>query len=143
MKFDFNELNFETLDANMNVSLDITINPNGVTFSKRVVEQLRYPAQILCQFDAKNKVLAIRMCRADEQRAFKFSKPKEEQKTTVTITNKNLVDPIRKVMQGAWAPGKRYRVTGFWVADAKTICFDLTEAELVDSRTRSKDSDNE
>ena len=94
MKFDFSSLNFETLDANVNAYPDIFINQNGVTFTKKVVEDMGYPAYILCQLDAKNRVFAIRMCKSNEPRGFKFSKPKGEQKTTVSISNKNLVEPI-------------------------------------------------
>ena len=44
-------------------------------------------------------VFAVRMCKSSEQRGYKFSKPKGEQKATVSITNKNLVDPIRAAME--------------------------------------------
>lgn len=129
MKFDFDSLNFETLDANTNSSLDIFFNQNCLTFSRRVVEELGFPAQILCQLDAKNRVFAIRACRKDEARAFKFSKPKEEQKSTISLSNKNLLDPLRKCTADIWEKGLRYKVTGFWVAEAKTMCFDLNEGE--------------
>lgn len=129
MKFDFNALNFETLDANAGASPDIFFNQNGLTFSRRVTEDLGYPAQILCQLDAKNRVFAIRACRKDESRAFKFSKPKEEQKSTICLTGKNLLEPLRKCTADIWQKGVRYKVTGFWVADAKTMCFDLNEGE--------------
>ena len=58
MKFDFNALNFEILDANTNAYPDIFINQNGVTFTKKVLDDLNYPAFVLCQLDAKNKVFA-------------------------------------------------------------------------------------
>ena len=64
MKFDFNALNFEILDANTNAYPDIFINQNGVTFTKKVLDDLNYPAFILCQLDAKNKVFAVRMCKS-------------------------------------------------------------------------------
>ena len=38
MKFDFNALNFEILDANTNAYPDIFINQNGVTFTKKVLD---------------------------------------------------------------------------------------------------------
>lgn len=113
MKFDFSSLNFETLDANVNAYPDIFIDQNGVTFTKKVVEDMGYPAYILCQLDAKNRVFAIRMCKSNEPRGFQFSKPKGEQKTTVSISNKNLVEPIRSAMKGVWEQDKRYRVRGF------------------------------
>ena len=40
MKFDFNALNFEILDANTNAYPDIFINQNGVTFTKKVLDDL-------------------------------------------------------------------------------------------------------
>lgn len=127
MKIDFNSLNFETLDANTNATPDIFFNQNCLTFSRRVVEDLGYPAHILCMLDAKNRVFAVRACRKDESRAFKFSKPKEEQKSTIALSCKNLLDPLRKCMADSWEKGVRYKVTGFWVAEAKTMCFDLNE----------------
>jgi len=143
MKFDFSALNFETLDANVNAYPDIFINQNGVTFTKKVVEDLGYPAYVLCQLDAKNRVFAVRMCKSNEPRGFKFSKPKGEQKTTVSITNKNLVEPIRSAMGKEWERDKRYRVRGFWVADAKTMCFDLSEGVQEDFRTSGADGETE
>jgi len=137
MKFDFNALNFETLDANTGSSPDIFFNQNGLTFSRRVVEELGYPAQILCQLDAKNRVFAIRACRKDESRAFKFSKAKEEQKSTICISNRNLLDPLRKCTADIWKKGQRYKVTGFWVADAKVMCFDLSEGEPMSYRVNA------
>ena len=40
-----------------------------------------------------------------------------------------------------WVPGKRYRVRGFWVADAKTMCFDLNEGVQEDFRQNPENSD--
>ena len=37
---------------------------------------------------AMGKVFAIRMCKSNEPKGFKFSKPKGEQKGVVTIANK-------------------------------------------------------
>ena len=77
--------------------------------------------------DAKAKVFAIRFCKINESKGFKFSEPRSEQKGVVTIFNKNLLNPLRAVTGEDWIPGKRYKVRGFWVADAKTMCFDLNE----------------
>ena len=143
MAIDFSALTFETLDANVNAHPDIFVNQSGVTFTKKVVEELNYPAFVLCQLDTKNKVFAIRMCKSNEPRGFKFSKPRAEQKTTVSINNKNLIEPLRELMKEAWESDKRYRVRGFWVADAKTMCFDLSEAAQEDFRASGSDEDND
>ena len=70
-------------------------------------------------------------------------KPKGEQKGVVTISNKNLLDPLRAVTGEDWIPGKRYKVRGFWVADAKTMCFDLNEGVQEDFRPVTPSNDAE
>ena len=42
-----------------------------------------------------------------------------------------------------WIPGKRYKVRGFWVADAKTMCFDLNEGVQEDFRPVTPSNDAE
>ena len=44
MNFDFSALNFETIDSNINAYPDMFLNQNGVTFTKKVLEDLGYPA---------------------------------------------------------------------------------------------------
>lgn len=53
MNFDFSALNFETIDSNINAYPDMFLNQNGVTFTKKVLEDLGYPAFVLCLLDAK------------------------------------------------------------------------------------------
>ena len=48
MNFDFSSLNFETIDSNINAYPDMYLNQSGVTFSKKVLEDLGYPAYVLC-----------------------------------------------------------------------------------------------
>ena len=129
MNFDFSALNFETIDSNINAYPDMFLNQNGVTFTKKVLEDLGYPA--------------FRSCKSNEPKGFKFSKPRGEQKGVVTISNKNLLDPLRAVTGEDWIPGKRYKVRGFWVADAKTMCFDLNEGVQEDFRPVTPSNDAE
>ena len=62
MKFDFSALNFETIDANVNATPDMFVNTNGLTFTRRVLEEMGYPQNVVCQIDVKNRVFAIRGC---------------------------------------------------------------------------------
>ena len=41
-------------------------------------------------------------------------------------------------MKDSWKDGKRYRVRGHWMAEAKTMCFDLMEAVQEDYRNASE-----
>ena len=86
MNFDFSALNFETIDSNINAYPDMFLNQNGVTFTKKVLEDLSYPAYVLCLLDAKARVFAIRSCKSNEPKGFKFSKPRGEQKRKANST---------------------------------------------------------
>ncbi len=46
-------------------------------------------------------------------------------------------------MAGKWKENKRYRVTGFWVADAKTMCFVLDEGVQENFRVTDREDDAE
>lgn len=80
MNFDFSALNFETIDSNINAYPDMFLNQNGVTFTKKVLEDLSYPAYVLCLLDAKARVFAIRSCKSNEPKGFKFSKREANRK---------------------------------------------------------------
>ena len=49
MNFDFSSLNFETIDSSINAYPDMYLNQSGVTFSKKVLEDMGYPAPTGCQ----------------------------------------------------------------------------------------------
>ena len=68
MNFDFSALNFETIDSNINAYPDMFLNQNGVTFTKKVLEVLGYPAYVLCLLDAKAGYLRSVPARATNRR---------------------------------------------------------------------------
>lgn len=59
----------------------------------------------------------------------------------MTICSINLLESLRAATGEDWAPGKRYRVRGFWVADAKTMCFNLNEGVQEDFRPNPTNND--
>ncbi|OQB12478.1 MAG: hypothetical protein BWY15_02203 [Firmicutes bacterium ADurb.Bin193] len=127
MSINFETLNLEILDANLNATPDIYINAKGITFSKRAVEELGYPAHVQYSIDPKQKVFAVKAIRLDGAKATPFSKPRNEQKSAVSTGNRNIWEPVRKMMDGAWNPTSRYRVTGILVDDKKTLMFYLPD----------------
>ena len=52
MAIDFSKINLEVIDINTNADPDIYINQNGITFSKRVLEDLNYPQNVQYGFGA-------------------------------------------------------------------------------------------
>ena len=142
MAIDFSSINLEIVDINTNASPDIFINQNCITFSKRVLDDLGYPQNVQYCVDAHHKVFAIRFCKANEAKATPFSKPKAEQTSTLTCSNKNLRDVIAAMIP-EYSNKKRYKVTGELDAENRVLYFDMASA--VESKFRvgaSKEEQN-
>ena len=137
----FANIKLEVIDINVNSSPDIFINQNGVTFSKRVLEDLNYPQNVQFCLDAAQKVFAIRPCKGSEAKASAFSKPKAEQTTTLTINNKNVRDILTKMVPD-FNEKKRYKITGFFDSENRIMYYDMNEAEVSTYRSQ-KNKDEE
>ena len=138
MAINFKEINLEIVDINTNASPDIFININGITFSKRVLEDLNYPQHVQYGIDAEHRVFAIRACKSNEAKATPFSKPRGEQITTLSCNNKNLRDTISRLIS-EYDPKTRYKVSGYFDAENRIIYFDMSEAEISLYRSSSND----
>ena len=68
----------------------MTINKNFVTFSKGIVQELDYLAQVLIAFNKETKVMGIQVCHANTKGAYEFCKSKKVRKGVVQMVNKNL-----------------------------------------------------
>lgn len=127
---DFKNINFEIIDLNMNSSPDMYLNKTGITFSKKILEDLNYPANVQYCISPENKVFAIRVCKSNESKPVPFSKPRNEQTATFNTSNKNLIESIRAIMPENYNIERRYKITGYFDAEARTMFFDMDEAVL-------------
>ena len=128
MAIDFSNINLEVIDINTNVTPDIFINQNNISFSKRVLEDLNYPQTVQYCLDATHKVFAIRVCKGNEAKATPFSKPKAEQTSTLSCSNKNLREVIVKMIPD-FDEHFRYKATGEYDPENRVIYFDMSTAE--------------
>lgn len=134
MAINFSTINLEVIDLTTNASPDIYINQNGVTFSRRVLEDLNYPQYVQYCVDATHKVFAIRCCKGTEAKASSFSKSKAEQTSTLNCGNKNLRDVVITMIPN-YNTKKRYKVTGEYDTENRVMYFDMTTATESTYRT--------
>lgn len=135
MAINFSTINLEVIDINTNATPNIFININGITFNKRVLEDLNYPQHVQYCVDATHKVFAVRFCKGNEVKATPFSKPRAEQTTTLNCNNKNLRDVLAAMVPN-FDNKKRYKVTGEFDSENRVMYFDMSTAE--ESNFRSK-----
>lgn len=131
----FKDFNLEVVTVERaSFDFSMTINKNFVTFSKGIVQELDYPAQVLIAFNKDTKVMGIQVCRAKTRGSFKFSKPESEQKGIVQVMNKNLKETLLHIMP-EWKVDRRYKVEGIHIPEDKAFVFELTNfEELADFR---------
>ena len=134
MAINFSTINLEVIDLTTNASPDIYINQNGVTFSRRVLEDLNYPQYVQYCVDATHKVFAVRCCKGTEAKASSFSKSKAEQTSTLNCGNKNLRDVVITMIPN-YDTKKRYKVTGEYDTENRVMYFDMTTAIESNYRT--------
>lgn len=125
----FKDFKFEVIDLSVQSEPNIFVNLNGITFSKRVIEDMGYPAYVTFMLDYENGFLGVRACKSNDSKAIKFSKPKEKQTSTVSIGNKVVRTVIRRYMQGKWKDDSRYKIAGTLFPAEKTMVFDLSAAQ--------------
>ncbi len=134
MAINFSNINLEVIDLTTNATPDIFINHNYITFSKRVLEDLNYPQHVQYCLDATHKVFAIRCCKGNEAKATPFSKPRNEQTSSLSCGSKNLRDVIVAMIPG-FNNKKRYKITGEYDTENRVMYFDMTTAQEADYRT--------
>ena len=128
-KFDFSKINLKVIDINMNSAPDMYVNQNGITFSKRAIEDLNYPAYVQYCVDVECSVFAIRACKGTESRAVPFVKGNNEQSKTISCGNKNIYEVVTRMIPDYQAK-KRYKVEGHYNSENKIMYYDLQEAVL-------------
>lgn len=136
MAINFNNITLEVIDISTNATPDIYINQNCITFSKRVLDDLNYPQNVQFCVDSANKVFAIRGCKGNEAKATPFSKPKNEQTSTLSLGSKNLRDVIATLIPDYNAK-RRYRVIGEYDTENKVMYFDMATADESNYRSNA------
>ena len=129
MAIDFSSINLEMIDLTTNFTPDIFINQGGISFSKRVLEDLSYPQYVQFGVDVPHKIFAIRVCKGTENKATQFSKPKAEQSCPLSIGNRNLREVMVSLIPD-YAKDKRYKITGEYEASSRTMYFDMSSAQV-------------
>jgi len=103
-----------------------TITGNAIKFNIQTAAELHYPSHIQILVNPKDKQFAIRPCKEDAPNAVAFSKPKEEQKYAIKITNVTVTDLFRKM--AGWNAADNWNVPGVFFADDMALVYDVSAA---------------
>ena len=127
MTLDYNALNLRVLDLKTAQLPELFINTSGITFSKRLLELMKYPEHVQFGIDDLHLVFSIRACRACDSSSFIFIKGGVRPSNTLSITNKNLHDILITLIPGG-DPSVRYKLIGEYDSPHRTMLFNLSQA---------------
>ena len=133
MAINFANITLELFDASSNSTPDFFVNLNGISFSKKVLEDMNYPQYVQFLISAEHNIFAVRVCKGNDAKAVPFSKPKAEQQANLAMSNKTLHDVLKKMIPNS-DERKRYKITGEYDSNTKTMFFEMKTAVSVPYR---------
>ncbi len=126
---DFSKYAFEVIDVSVRGTPEMYVNINGITISKKAIEDMSYPTYVRPLIDTTHKAFALQTCKQTDERAMKFSKARGEQDSGINLSATAVMRTIRTLMRDSWHDNKRYRIAGIYYPDAKAMVYDLSSAE--------------
>ena len=121
--------NFEVIEIKKVVEpkeapLNIIVEPKRIRFVKAVTETLGYPPYVRFLANTKGQQFAVQIGRGNESNTYKFSKPKEKQKSAILIQNEIMMAVVWDMMP-EWNRETKYIITGTYSKEDKAIIFNL------------------
>lgn len=129
----FEDFDFAPIDVAVTGTPEIHITRYGVTFTRKLLEDMGFPAYVMPMIDVKNQVLAIKACKNETAHAMRFSRQKGEQKGALIVYASAIRRMVHLIMGDQWHEKNRYHITGVWYAEAKAMVFDLNAAKELPS----------
>ena len=129
MALNFADIKLEIIDARSTSTPDIFVNKAFITFSQGVLDTLQYPPYVQFCMDPAQRIFAVRPCNSEDIQATQFSKPHGEQKHSVNIKSRTLLDAARMLIQDNDAT-HRYKVTGQYDKENNVMYFEMASAKI-------------
>ena len=125
----FNDFTFEVIDVSITGTPDMHITQNGITFTRKLLEDMEYPQYVTPMVDFKKEAFALKACKCDAKHAIRFSKSQDEQKSALKTSSTAIRQILRGLMGDKWMMKNRYYITGVWDAKENAMVFELNAAK--------------
>ena len=116
----------------------VTITTNGLTVNRTAIERLERSSYVILMLNDTLKQLAIVTCEKSDPNATRFFSA-DRKIISARWNNSGLLNKITRLME--WDVKKHgYRTVGDHIESEKALIFDLTKAEIFDSRTGNEEN---
>ena len=104
----------------------LTISGNTIKFVNQTAQELEYPEYIQFLVNAKDKQVAIRVCKENEPNSLQYCKDGVAPKYAVKLSLPVVTSIIRKMTN--WQEKDSWNIPAVYFADEKALVYDLSAA---------------
>jgi hypothetical protein len=104
----------------------LTISGNTIKFNNQTAQELEYPEYIQFLVNAKDKQVAIRVCKENEPNSLQYCKDGVAPKYAVKLSLPVVTSIIRKMTN--WQEKDSWNIPAVYFADEKALVYDLSAA---------------
>lgn len=110
--------------------MQMIIEPKRLRFSRHVIEALEYSPFVHFLINARDKKLAIQVCREKDVQATRFSKPREEQGQKSTLVQNEALMANSPRADAGVERRQRHSVLGVYSSQDKAVIYDLKDTVI-------------
>lgn len=126
----FNLDNFNVISLQKRGESEMQMNKRYITFTKALLEEMGWPPYVRVLINAKDKVLALQVCKVTDENAYKFTQPKEKQRKGKYCSSIPIRNSVTATMGDSYEDDKFYGFKGTYYPEVKAMVFNLNEAYL-------------
>jgi hypothetical protein len=104
----------------------LTISGNTIKFNNQTAQELEYPEYIQFLVNAKDKQVAIRVCKENEPNSLQYCKDGVAPKYAIKLSLPVVTSIIRKMTN--WQEKDSWNIPAVYFADEKALVYDLSAA---------------
>ena len=104
----------------------LTVSGNTIKFNNQTAQELEYPEYIQFLVNAKDKQVAIRVCKENEPNSLQYCKDGVAPKYAVKLSLPVVTSIIRKMTN--WQEKDSWNIPAVYFADEKALVYDLSAA---------------
>ena len=136
MSIKLENLNIDLIDLNGTTTPELFINKTGISFSRKAIELLNFPAYVQYGIDPQNLIFSIKACKQSDKKAATFVKNRSNIANTLFVTNKNLYSILINTIPDI-NTDIRYKINGEFISSHRQILFDLSYPVICELRHKN------
>lgn len=123
----FNIDDFDIINIEKRGEAELQINKRYMTFTRSLLEEMGCPPYVRMLIKEKDGIFAVQECKRNDENAYRFSRPKGEQKESKYCSTFSIKSAVIALMGNMWNESEFYGCKGTYFPDDKAMVFQLKD----------------